>query len=107
MPRTGITKTGRAGRKSTRAPRIVTAALACLVLAGCAARVRPRRVRHQTRAASASESSRPSTRTAAPSASKALATWSIPSVNVMGIAVRMWEVFLPVARMGNLFERCP
>ena len=37
MPRTGcITETGRAGRKSTRALRIVAAALGCLVLAGCA-----------------------------------------------------------------------
>jgi hypothetical protein len=36
MPRTGgITETERAGRKSTRAPLIVAAALACLVLAGC------------------------------------------------------------------------
>ena len=36
MPGTvGITKTGRACRKSTRAPRVVAMALGCLVLAGC------------------------------------------------------------------------
>ena len=29
------------------------------------------------------------------------------AVEAAGIAVRMREVFLPVARMGNLFERCP
>ena len=36
MPSTvGITKTGRACRKSTRAPRVVATALGCLVLSGC------------------------------------------------------------------------
>ena len=36
MPSTvDITKTGRACRKSTRAPRVVAMALGCLVLAGC------------------------------------------------------------------------